>query len=106
MNKDGSNDILKGIIVWLLDVSFQIFILIDQIKLSLNLKGNPMCTLRTAFRTPCTTVQIAAWSPNRPSAQILILIRTHTVRDVIWTTIVGIVVLKRKRIPDKGKCNR
>ena len=38
---------------------------------SLNLKGNPKWNPQTAFRALCTTVQIAAWSPNRTRALII-----------------------------------
>ena len=41
------------------------------IIISLNLKGNPKWNPQTAFRALCTTVQIAAWSPNRTRALII-----------------------------------
>ena len=40
------------------------------IKSSVNLKGSPKWNPQTAFRAPHTTVQIAAWSPNRTRAQM------------------------------------
>ena len=53
-----------------LSILLSIYIDDIQIKSSLNLKGNPMWNPLTAFRAPHTTVQIVAWSPNRPRTQI------------------------------------